>query len=137
VMGSESQYSVYRISGGVAQPVSGTYDTTNNRFTVAGVSSFSPWTLAESGPTVADVSISGRVLTADGRGIRNVTMTLIDQNGNPRTALTSSFGYYTFDNVASGQTYVLGVSAKRYRFNDSQRTVAAYDSLANVDFVAR
>jgi hypothetical protein len=86
-------------------------------------------------PSAANVSISGRVLTAEGRGIRSTAVILTDSLGNSRTAVTSSFGYYRFDEVAAGETYVLSVSSKRYQFEP--RTVNVNDNLTDVDFVAQ
>jgi hypothetical protein len=85
-------------------------------------------------PTAANVSVSGRVLTSDGRGIRNAIVVLTDQNGVTRTARSSSFGYYGFDGVQAGGTYVMSVSSKRYVFNP--RVVSVSDELTGVDFVA-
>ena len=47
VVGLEEAYRVYRISGGGAEQVPAVFNTTANTATVAGVTSFSPWTLAE------------------------------------------------------------------------------------------
>lgn len=68
-------------------------------------------------PTAANVSVSGRVLTADGSGLINATVILTDTLGNSRTAVTTSFGYYRFDEVRAGETYILSVASKRYQFN--------------------
>ncbi|MEP7037147.1 MAG: carboxypeptidase-like regulatory domain-containing protein, partial [Acidobacteriota bacterium] len=57
--------------------------------------------------TAAPVSIGGRVMTMSGRGIANVRLTLTDANGQVRTARTTSFGYYHFDDVRAGETYIL------------------------------
>jgi hypothetical protein len=86
-------------------------------------------------PTAANVSLSGRVLTTDGRGIRNTAVVLTGPKGNSRTAMTSSFGYYRFDEVPSGETYVLSVSSKRYQF--APRVVTVQDEIANLDFIAQ
>ena len=67
------------------------------------------------GSTAAGVSLSGRVLTPDGRGLRNATVVLIDQQGIRRFATTSSFGIFTFEGVDL-ETYVMTVSSKRFRF---------------------
>jgi hypothetical protein len=67
-------------------------------------------------PTAASVSIGGSVLTLDGRGLRNAQVFLTDSNGRVRTAATSTFGYYRFDAVGVGQTYVLNVESEKYRF---------------------
>ena len=85
------------------------------------------------GSTAAGVSLSGRVTTATGQGLRNATVVLTDQQGNRRTATTGSFGFYRFDDVEGGRTYVVGVTARRYRF--AARVVNVTDTLTEVDFV--
>jgi hypothetical protein len=77
------------------------------------------------------LEISGRVLTPDGRGLRNAVVRLTDSNGTQRTATTSSFGFYGFDNVSPGETYVLGVESKRYRFG--ARILLVTQSLSDQD----
>ena len=84
-------------------------------------------------PVTAGIQISGRVTTSAGRGLRNATVTLVDQNGVAHSVSTSSFGYYTFDGVAAGQTYTLRVASRLYRF--ATRELQVTDSLTDVDFV--
>ena len=79
------------------------------------------------------VSISGRVTTPTGLGLRNAIVSLIDPLGIRRTSTTSSFGIYSFDNVATGQTYTISVSSKRYRFAARIETING--ALSNLDFV--
>ena len=85
-------------------------------------------------PTAGGVSVSGRVLTATDRGLRNAVVTLTNSSGITRNAITSSFGYYSFDDVEAGGTYVIGVSSKRYHF--SPRVMSVTNELQNLDFVA-
>ena len=85
------------------------------------------------GVTAASVTISGRVTTLDGRGLRNATVSITDSLGVRRTATTSSFGLYSFDNVPAGDTYVIGVSSKRYRF--APQTIQINNTLTDVNFV--
>ncbi len=87
-------------------------------------------------PTAAAASVEGRVKTADGRGIRNVTVTMTDLNGVARTTQTGSLGYYRFEDVEVGQQYVIAVSARRYTIADPTRLVGVNDSVSEVDFVA-
>jgi hypothetical protein len=87
-------------------------------------------------PTAANVSVGGRVLTADGMGISRSTVTLTNSAGISRNAITSSFGYYKFEDIPAGETYVLTVSNKRYLFADSPRVVNIQENLADVDFIA-
>ena len=85
------------------------------------------------GASAAGVTVSGRVTTPTGQGLRNATVVLTDSEGNRRTVTTSSFGVYRFEDVEVGQTYVIGVSARRYRF--ASRAVNVADSLIGVDFI--
>jgi hypothetical protein len=90
---------------------------------------------AITGPTSAPVSISGRVTTQTGRAISRAQVVLIDQNGNRFTAMTNSFGYFTFTSVAAGQTYVLTPRAKAYQFN--AQTVTVNENITSIDFRAQ
>ena len=74
-------------------------------------------------PTAANATISGRVLTPEGRGLRNAQVSLTDANGNLRTAMSNSFGYFRFTEVESGQTYIIGVRSKRYLFTPQILTI--------------
>lgn len=95
---------------------------------------FSGGIVTINGPASNGVEISGRVFDPNGRGLRNATITLIDQSGARRAATTSSFGSYTFTGVAAGQDYTLAVDSRRYRF--ASRRITAGGSLAEVDFTA-
>jgi hypothetical protein len=98
-----------------------------------------PITVAVQGPSpaaVTNVTVSGRVLTAAGNPLHGAAVIITDQQGgNARRILSSSLGYYTFDNVAAGGTYTITVSAKRYTF--TPQTMQVNDNVANVDFVAQ
>jgi hypothetical protein len=107
------------------------------RVVCATVSSLSPFVIAEDlAPTAANVSVSGRVLSAQGHGIRNARVTLTDANGATRTAITSSFGYYRFDEVEVGQTYIVGVRSKRYQFSNQTQVVFVGDEITDLTFNA-
>lgn len=79
------------------------------------------------------VTIGGRVTTPAGLGLRNAVVSIVDSLGVRRTATTSSFGLYSFANVAAGANYTINVSSKRYRF--AARTLTVSENLSNVDFV--
>lgn len=88
-------------------------------------------------PTAADGFVAGRVLTANGAGIRNAAVTITDAStGESRTARTGTFGLYRFDALETGRTYVVTVSAKRYRFSADSRVISLSDSVGDADFVA-
>jgi hypothetical protein len=86
-------------------------------------------------PTAAGVSVTGRVTAPDGSGLRNAKVTLADQSGNRRYAMTGSFGYFHFDDVTAGETYIISVVSKRYWY--SPRLIQVFDNLTDVDFVGQ
>ena len=67
-------------------------------------------------PTAANDSISGRVVTPQDFGLTNALITLTDSLGNSRIILTGKLGSFHFTDVNAGNTYILSVSSKRYRF---------------------
>ena len=83
--------------------------------------------------TSAGVMVSGRVMAPDGRGIRGARVTIVDPDGVATSVITSSLGYFTFEEVESGDTYVIGVTAKRYRFDS--RVIQVSDNLTDVNFI--
>jgi len=95
------------------------------------------WSLEFMPLTASGVTMAGRVTTADGRGIRNANV-VISGNGLPEavTATTGSFGYFSFDGLTAGQTYVVTVNSQRYTFSVPSRVITLVDNMADVDFVA-
>ena len=87
-------------------------------------------------PTAANVSIGGRVVTADGRGIGNARLVLTDGSGAVRETRTGSFGFYQFADVPIGATYVLTVYSTRYAFDEPTRVFSLSDELTGVDFTS-
>ena len=85
-------------------------------------------------PTAARVAISGRVMTPEGRGIRNAMVTLTDNQGVINRALTSARGIYRFDDVEAGHTYILAIRSRRYQFES--QVISVTDDLTGVDFIA-
>ena len=110
-------------------------NASNDAATSLAISSQDGAVTISGGPTAAGASISGRVTTADGRGIRNARLVLTDAaTGEVRSTLSSPFGYYRFYDVAVGRTYVVSVASKRFRFDP--RVLALLDNLADLDFTA-
>ncbi len=87
-------------------------------------------------PTAAPVSVSGRVTDAYGSGIRNVTMYLVEQNGNVHATVTGPFGYYAFGDIESGQSVVVSINAKRFRFSNPVRLVSLFDNVVDLNWTA-
>jgi len=86
------------------------------------------------GPTAAAVSISGRVLTAGGAGVRNARIELRSSDGNVVGTVSNAFGYYHFDSVSSGGMYVMSAAARGHQF--APRVLMLVDSLVNEDVIA-
>lgn len=85
-------------------------------------------------PSAASVSVSGRVIDANGRGVAKATVTLTDSNGAVRTAVTNPFGYYRIDGIVAGTTCVVGARHKRYDF--TSQTISADQDFADLNFTA-
>ncbi len=49
---------------------------------------------------------------------------------------TGSFGYYNFEGLQTGQTYIITVNSRRYVFTVPTRVVSLSDNIADLDFVA-
>ena len=65
----------------------------------------------------------------------NATVILTDSNGNTRATRTGSFGYYRFDEVEAGQTYIFNVSSRRYSF--APQVVTVTEDLTELNFTAQ
>lgn len=96
--------------------------------------SLSPFAIVNLAPSAANVSVSGRILTSNGHGVSRARVTMTDPDGVTRTAVTGSFGYYRFDEVEVGRTYVVSIGSKRYTF--TPRVINVTDELIDLDFVA-
>lgn len=134
IVGVESRYRAYRISGGVATQIAGSVNVAGNRVVATGVTSFSPWTLAEGTPAMS--TMVGRVITASGRGGRSVLVSLTDDQGAIRYAVTNPFGYYKFPNVLTFKPYTVEVRTKEYTFPAPIRVVEFDDLTPSVNFTA-
>jgi hypothetical protein len=86
-------------------------------------------------PTSAAVLVGGRVFAPDGRGLKNARVILTDSQGNTRTTLSTSFGYFRFDGVEIGQTYILSVSSKAYIFEP--QLVQVFEEITELNLIAQ
>jgi hypothetical protein len=76
-------------------------------------------------------------MTAEGEGIRNARMvmtggTLLE----PLMVTTGTLGYYNFDGLEAGQTYLLTVNSRRYTFTTPSRVINLIDNINDADFIA-
>ena len=89
-----------------------------------------------SAPTAAEVVLEGRVTNANGRGISGARLRLDNGLGQALTATTNPFGYYRFYGIEAGQTVIVSISSKRYRFPNPVQTISLVDNAFDVNFIA-
>jgi hypothetical protein len=94
------------------------------------------WNTDAFAPTASEVTVAGRITTGEGRGIRNVRILMTNSNGESRTALSGSFGYFRFTGVPAGETYVFTAFAKRYEFEEPSQVRTIIEETEGVHFVA-
>ena len=96
-------------------------------------------TREQDGDLISRQSVSGRVQTPDGRGVRNAKVVITGPDGRSRTVVTGSFGYYSFDGIESGANYVISVVSNKFSF--AARVLPVFDTvagtLADVDFIGQ
>lgn len=90
------------------------------------------WQTPEAVPTAAEVSVSGRVLASDGRGVTNARVTLSGPNGQVWTIVTGRRGTFSFDTIPAGETYVLSVGSRRFQYEP--RVLSLNDSVSDIEF---
>lgn len=86
-------------------------------------------------PTAAMVSVSGRVTDSMGRGISGARILATGNDGATIYAMTNSFGYFRYSEIASGETYVFRATHKRYTF--APQVVSLTEDLNGMNFVAQ
>jgi len=105
---------------------------------IVGTGVFNGQTHAYAMVPVANLSLGGRVLTADGAGIRNASVTISGGNlPSPVTVSTGSFGYYNFQGLQTGLTYTVTVSTKKYLLTQSTRMTTLQSNVNDFNFVAQ
>ena len=102
-----------------------------------GIAGASQYTIQVFTPSAANVSISGRVITANNSGVRNVIVTLTGGNGTTRTTRTGAFGNYRFEEVEAGETYIITAISKRFTFDQPSQVLTVNEDVAEVNFVVR
>lgn len=86
---------------------------------------------------IANLTLSGRVLTAGGNGIRNAVVTISGGNlATPISVQTGAFGYFNFAGLQPGATFIVSVNTKRYVIAVPSRSVMPGGNVSNFDFVA-
>jgi hypothetical protein len=86
-------------------------------------------------PTAASVSVGGRVLDAGGGSVSGARVSITDQSGASRVALTNQFGYYQFEQIASGASYLVDVAHKNHQF--APQVITVTEETDSVNFTAQ
>jgi len=83
------------------------------------------------------VSVAGRVINTNGRGIRGVAVSLTDPStGSILATRTGQFGYFKFNDVTTGRNYVVTATPHRnYTIADNQRTLYITSELTDITFI--
>jgi adhesin HecA-like repeat protein len=83
--------------------------------------------------SAAGVHVAGRVTNTGGMGIANARLT-ISGPGGQKLAITNSFGYFSFDDIEAGSSYLITVQAKRYSF--TPQLIQVTDSMSDLAFTS-
>jgi len=84
--------------------------------------------------TAAGAAVSGRVTDSLGRALSGVRLMLSGGSGQPIYAQTGSFGYFVFDGVPAGGTYVLSAEAKQHSF--APLVLSVSEDVSGIDITA-
>jgi hypothetical protein len=85
------------------------------------------------GAASANASVSGRVATSNGMGVSNATVTLSNGGNINMKFITGSFGYFSFDNVPTGN-YTVSVRSNRYIF--TPQNIQINGNVTGLNFIA-
>lgn len=92
------------------------------------------WTFTQLSPTAASVRVSGRVRNSFGRGIPRAIVVMQNASGTVRATKTNQFGYYLFENIEVGETYIFDVRSKAYTF--APIVINIVENLTGIDFTS-
>ena len=90
--------------------------------------------LSFSRTTAANVSVAGKVQTSNGRGIPRALVSITDASGQVLYARTNMFGYFRFEDVGVGETYIFNAYSKRYTF--ATQVLSVDDNIKGLNFTA-
>ena len=136
VVGTESSYALYRFVGSTGLPVTPfTLNTAANTISTNGVTAFSDWTVGSLAPLAAGVSAAGRVTAFTGGGIANASVTFTNPQGETFVASTTQNGKFVVEGMSAGETYIVTIAAKRFRF--APQVLTLNSNLTNVTFTSQ
>lgn len=125
--GGNAAGGAFAVQGVLGQPSAGTAN--GGQFSVGG-----GFITPQFVPTAASASISGKVVTFSGVGIRNANVVITDMSGNQQTVRTGTFGYFRFDGIEVGRTYLITVTSARFQF--APQVVTVNENIGELNFSA-
>ncbi|QQS34154.1 MAG: carboxypeptidase regulatory-like domain-containing protein [Acidobacteriota bacterium] len=93
------------------------------------------YTTSVSSSFASTVSVGGRVFTSTGSPLRNARVTINGPNNFSQSVITSTFGFYSFNDIPIGETYTVSVFSRSFRFNAQQVSVS--QQISNLDFTGQ
>ena len=86
-------------------------------------------------PTAAPAGVAGRIVNATGQGVGAVAVALTNAEGTlVLHAMTNAFGFYRFEAVPTGETYIITPTHKRYAFSPANRVYSHLDEVLDLNF---
>lgn len=83
------------------------------------------------------VTISGQVTKPNGQALGGAQVVVLDSQNVRRLATTSTFGFYTVDDIPANQTYSVAVSSRRYRFTPVNNLMVGTSNVVDLNFVGQ
>jgi hypothetical protein len=88
-------------------------------------------------PSSGGSSVMGRVLESNGQPIRDAILELHGgELDGPLMVRTTPFGWFRFEDVPVGYTYILNIRARGYVFSESSRVITLDDDVTGIEFIA-
>ncbi len=87
-------------------------------------------------PTAATVSVSGRVVTAEGFGISNARVVVTNAAGETQRAITNKQGFYHIAEISAGETCIFSISHKYYEFAEPTQVHFVTEENEDINFTA-
>ena len=85
-------------------------------------------------PTAAGATVSGRLKTVSGAPVRGGIIKMTNSAGIEKIARSNPFGYFNFKDVSTGETYIITVESKRYKF--TPQAVNIMSDIAELNIMA-
>jgi hypothetical protein len=127
--GEKSVSANLNIEGTIGQALAGA-NSSSGQFSLS--SGF--WSQPPLAPTVATVSLSGKITLSEGNLMRRVQILLQNlSTGVIRNAIPNQYGYYRFDELEIG-TYLITTQSRFYQFTPSSLLLEIIEDREEVNF---